>query len=80
MKLSRIYYFIGSESAVDLQCTEVCLQGEAQYSCAIDDTPGIILRWSVPNLNNWEGDSCFGNCYSSTTTIRSDKYIHCSIN
>ena len=54
MKLSRIYYFIGGESAVDLQCTEVCLQDEAQYSCAIDDIPGIILRWSVPNLNNLE--------------------------
>ena len=42
------------DSTVDLQCTEVCLQDEAQYSCAIDST---ILRWSVPNLNNLEGDS-----------------------
>ena len=24
------------------------------YTCAIDDIPGIILRWSVPNLNNLE--------------------------
>ena len=53
MKLCSIYCLIGGESAVDLQCTEVCLQDEAQYSCTIEDTPGIILRWSVPNL---EGD------------------------
>ena len=24
------------------------------YTCAIDDIPGIILRWSVPNLYNLE--------------------------
>ena len=56
MKLCIIYYLIDGESAVDLQCTEVCLQDEAQYSCTIEDIPGIILRWSVPNLNNLEGD------------------------
>ena len=56
MKLCSIYYLIGGESAVDLQCTEVCLQDEAQYSCTIEDIPGIILRWSVPNINNLEGD------------------------
>ena len=56
MKLCIIYCLIGGESAVDLQCTEVCLQDEAQYSCTIEDIPGIILRWSVPNINNLEGD------------------------
>ena len=56
MKLCSIYYLIGGESAVDLQRTEVCLQDEAEYSCTIEDTPGIILRWSVPNINNLEGD------------------------
>ena len=48
MKLCSIYYLIGGESAVDLQRTEVCLQDEAEYSCTIEDTLGIILRWSVP--------------------------------
>ena len=58
-KVHNYYYYIHNfiiilvDSAVYLQCTEVCLQDEAQYSCTVD---GIILRWSVPNINNLEGD------------------------
>ena len=39
-------------SAVDLQCAELCLQDEAQYSCIIN---GTTLRWSVPNLDDLAG-------------------------
>ena len=45
-------YNILGDCAVDLQCTEVCLQDVAKYSCIID---GTTLRWSVPNLDELEG-------------------------